>query len=93
MSKPVSIYIDTFGTSEYTNDIIERIVEKFFDTRPGVIIDTLDLKKPIYANISCYGHMGRTDIDLPWEKTDKVDEVNSALYEILGTSMERIKSR
>lgn len=93
MSKLVSIYIDTFGTSEYTNDIIERIVEKFFDTRPGVIIDTLDLKKPIYANISCYGHMGRTDIDLPWEKTDKVDEVNSALYEILGTSMERIKSR
>ncbi len=92
MSKPVSICVDTFGTSEYTNEIIKSIVEKVFDLRPGVIIDTLDLKRPIYSNIACYGHMGRTDVDLPWEKTDKVDQIHCALMCIMETGKERLKT-
>jgi S-adenosylmethionine synthetase len=89
MSKPVSIYVDTFGTSEYTNDLIKNIIEKVFDLRPSAIVDTLVLKRPIYENIACYGHMGRSDVDLSWEKTDKVDEIHCALRNIIGTGIER----
>lgn len=92
MSKPISIHVDTYGTSEYRNEIIKRIIEKVFDLIPGIIIDTLNLKRPIYSNIACYGHMGRADFDLPWEKTDKVDEINYALYEMMGTSVARGQS-
>ena len=90
ISNPISIHVDTFGTSEHTNDIIKRIVENVFDLRHGFIIDTLDLKRPIYTNIACYGHMGRTDIDLPWEKTDKIGEIHHELKIIMGTRTDRI---
>lgn len=68
MSKSVSVYVDTYDTSEFRNEIITRIIEKVFDLRPDAIIDTLNLKRPMYANIVCYGQVGRSDLGLIWEK-------------------------
>lgn len=79
ISKPISICIDTFGTSICSNDVLEKIIIQVFDLNPSAIIKTLDLKKNIYEKTACYGHMGRTDIDLPWEKTDKIDEMQYRL--------------
>ena len=89
VSKPVSIFVDTFGTSTFANEVIERIIYKVFDLTPSAIINTLDLRKPIYKNIACYVNMGRTDVELSWEKTDKI---NAALYEIMGTGVERSRA-
>ena len=89
MSSPVSICVDTYNTSEYTDDFIKSVIEKIFDLRPGAIIKTLDLRKPIYERTACYGHVGRSDLDLPWEKTDKIDEIHSVLLNALGTGVER----
>lgn len=89
MSKPVSVCVDTFGSSDFSNEVIEEIINKVFDLTPAAIINTLDLRKPIYKNIACYGHMGRTDVELSWEKTDKIDAIETALYEITGTGMKR----
>lgn len=75
VAKPVSISIDTFGTGKISEDKIVEIVEKVFDLRPGAIIRELDLRRPIYKQVAAYGHFGRTDIDVPWEKLDKVDEI------------------
>ncbi len=77
VAKPVSVMIDTFGTGKYTNSELAEAVNKVFDLRPAAIIDTLDLRRPIYQQTAAYGHMGRTDIDLPWEKTDKVDALKA----------------
>ena len=73
VAKPVSIYVDTFGTGKLDDDKLTEIVRQNFDLRPGAIIDKLDLRKPIYSKTAAYGHYGRTDIDLPWERLDKVD--------------------
>lgn len=73
VAKPVSIMVDTFGTGVIPDDTLSEIVEEAFDLRPAAIIDSLDLRRPIYRQVAAYGHMGRTDIDLPWEKTDKVE--------------------
>ena len=73
VAKPVSVMVDTFGTGEYSDEAIAKAVDKVFDLRPSAIIDALDLRRPIYKQTSAYGHIGRTDIDLPWEKTDKVE--------------------
>ncbi|XMB71969.1 methionine adenosyltransferase [Mycoplasmatota bacterium WC30] len=73
VSKPTSIGIDTFGTNKIPEDRIIEIIKKHFDLSPKSIIDMLDLKRPIYKQTSTYGHFGRTDLDLPWEKLDKVD--------------------
>lgn len=73
VAKPVSVMVDTFGTGVIPDDTLSEIVEEAFDLRPAAIIDSLDLRRPIYRQIAAYGHMGRTDIDLPWEKTDKVE--------------------
>jgi S-adenosylmethionine synthetase len=75
VAKPVSIGIDTFGTGKVAEDKIVEIVEKIFDLRPGAIIRDLGLKRPIYRQVAAYGHFGRTDIDVPWEKLDKVEEI------------------
>lgn len=75
VAKPVSISIDTFGTGKISEDKIVEIVEKVFDLRPAAIIRDLDLRRPIYKQVAAYGHFGRTDIDVPWEKLDKVDEI------------------
>lgn len=81
VAKPVSVMVDTFGTGILDDVVLAEIVEENFDLRPAAIIDKLNLRRPIYRQIAAYGHVGRTDIDLPWEKTDKVD----ALIEAAGT--------
>lgn len=75
VAKPVSIMIDTFGTGKKSDDEISEIVNKVFDLRPYAIIKALDLRKPIYEKVAAYGHMGREDLGVSWEKTDKVDEI------------------
>ncbi|MDR0879097.1 MAG: methionine adenosyltransferase [Clostridioides sp.] len=73
VARPLSVFIDTFGTGKVPEAKLVEIVEKHFDLRPGAIIRDLDLKKPIYKQVAAYGHFGRTDIDLPWERTDKAE--------------------
>ena len=79
VAKPVSIAVDTFGTNKISESKITEIVEQVFDLRPAAIIAQLDLKRPIYKQTAAYGHFGRTDIDLPWEHLDKVDEIKKYL--------------
>jgi len=73
IARPVSIFVDTFGTGKIADDKIAALIDKHFDLRPSAIIKELDLRRPIYKQTAAYGHFGRTDIDLPWEKTDKVE--------------------
>ena len=79
VAEPVSILVDTFGTGKVENERIEQAVEKVFDLRPAAIIRALDLRKPIYRATAAYGHMGREDLGVAWEKTNKVDELKAAL--------------
>ena len=79
VAKPLSIYVDTFGTGKISDDKIIEIINKVFDLRPAAIIDILDLRRPIYRQIAAYGHFGRNDLDLPWEKLDKVDEIKELI--------------
>ena len=79
VAKPLSIYVDTFGTGKISDDRIIEIINKVFDLRPAAIIDTLDLRRPIYRQIAAYGHFGRNDLDLPWEKLDKVEGLKQEL--------------
>ena len=78
VAKPVSIEVDTFGTGVMDNEKLARLVGEVFDMRPAAIIDRLNLRRPIYAQTASYGHFGRLDLDLPWEKTDYVDRVRAA---------------
>ena len=71
MSEPISISVETFGTNKVPDDTIVKLVDKHFDLRPGAIIRDLDLRRPIYKQTATYGHFGRDDLDLPWERTDK----------------------
>ena len=71
--------IDTFGTGKADEEKISRAVDKLFDLRPAAIIKYFDLRRPIYCQTAAYGHMGREDIDLPWEKTDMVDALKREL--------------
>jgi S-adenosylmethionine synthetase len=73
VAKPVSIAVDTFGSGKVSEDVLVDLVSKNFDLRPAGIIKMLDLRRPIYKQTAAYGHFGRTDIDLPWERTDKAD--------------------
>ncbi len=75
VAKPVSIMVDTFGTGIKSDDEISEIVHKVFDLRPSAIIKRLDLRRPIYEKLAAYGHMGREDLGVSWEKLDKVDEI------------------
>ncbi len=70
---PVSVLVETFGTGKISDEKISELINKNFDLRPAGIIKTLDLRRPIYKQTAAYGHFGRTDLDLPWEKTDKID--------------------
>ena len=79
VAHPVSVRIDTFGTGVVSESKIQEAVRQIFDLRPAGIIQMLDLKRPIYRQTAAYGHMGRTDIDLPWEKLDKVDALKAAI--------------
>ena len=79
VAHPVSIMVDTFGTATVDEDKIEQAIEKVFDLRPHAIIKQLDLRKPIYKNLAAYGHMGREDLGVSWEKLDKVEELKVAI--------------
>ena len=73
VAKPVSIMVETFGTAKIEEEKISALVSKHFDLRPAGIIEMLDLLKPHYKKTAAYGHFGRTDVDLPWERTDKAE--------------------
>ncbi len=77
VAHPVSVMVDTFGTGIHSDEELAKAVRNVFDLRPAAIIDELDLRRPIYTATSAYGHMGRTDIDLPWEHTDKVEDLKA----------------
>ncbi|HOD93716.1 MAG TPA: methionine adenosyltransferase [Clostridia bacterium] len=79
MAKPVSVVVDTFGTALIDDEIIAKAVMQVFDLRPHSIIESLGLKNPIYKQVAAYGHFGRSDLDLPWEKTDKADILRDML--------------
>ena len=78
VEEPVSVFVDTFGTGIIPDSEIAAAANKVFDLRPAAIIEALDLRRPIYRQIAALGHVGRTDIDLTWEHTDKVDELKAA---------------
>ena len=77
VARPVSVMVDTFGTGKLSDEKIAEIVNKVFDLRPAAIIDTLKLRAPIYRQLAAYGHIGREDLDVQWEKTDKVDAIKA----------------
>ncbi|SDH97684.1 methionine adenosyltransferase [Proteiniclasticum ruminis] len=82
VAKPISIEVFTFGTEKVSHEVIIEVVKRVFDLRPGAIIRDLDLRKPIYRQIAAYGHFGRDDLDLTWEKLNKVEDIKAALKEI-----------
>ena len=79
VAKPISILVDTFGTGKVDEDKLSEAVSKVFDLRPAAIIEMLDLRKPQYRQLAAYGHMGREDLGVAWEKTDKADAIKAAL--------------
>ena len=79
VAKPVSVLIDTFGTGTVDDGALTQAVNRVFDLRPTAIIRALDLRRPIYRQTAAYGHFGRTDVDLPWEREDKVEAIRAAL--------------
>jgi len=80
VAKPVSILVDTFGTGKISEEKLVELVKKNFDLRPASIIKTLNLRRPIYRQVAAYGHFGRNDLDLPWEKTDKAEELRRQAF-------------
>ncbi|MDQ5983197.1 MAG: S-adenosylmethionine synthase [Eubacteriales bacterium SKADARSKE-1] len=81
VAHPVSVLVETFGTSKYSEEALAEAVLKVFDLRPAAIINKLDLRKPIYKNLAAYGHMGREDLEVLWEKIDKAEEIKAAMLE------------
>lgn len=79
VSNPVSIRVDTFGTSDYDDEVLAEVVNKVFDLKPSSIINKFNLKSPIYLPLAAYGHMGREDLNVKWENLDKVDEIKNEL--------------
>ncbi|MEG2198777.1 MAG: methionine adenosyltransferase, partial [Anaerovorax sp.] len=82
IAKPVSIFVESFGTGTIGDDKLAKLVEKHFDLRPAAIIRDLDLRRPIYRQVAAYGHFGRTDISLPWEKTDKAEALKKDAHNV-----------
>ncbi len=82
VAKPVSILIDTYGTGKLPEEKLVKLVQKYFDLRPAGIIQSLDLRRPIYRQTAAYGHFGRTDIDLSWERTDKAELLKNAAMDM-----------
>ncbi|MCI8803579.1 MAG: methionine adenosyltransferase domain-containing protein, partial [Oscillibacter sp.] len=81
VARPVSIMVDTFGTGTVSDAKLEEAVGKVFDLRPSAIIRDLDLRRPIYRKLAAYGHMGREDLGVAWEKTDRVEALKAAVAE------------
>ena len=73
VAQPTSVAVETFGTNTIPEEQIEQLIRKHFDLRPAAIIRDLDLRRPIYKQVAAYGHFGRDDLDVPWERTDKAD--------------------
>lgn len=82
VARPLSVYVNTFGTSEYSDEEITAIIREVFDLRPAAIIEELDLLQPIYQETARYGHFGREDLDLTWERTDRVDKIKELMDKI-----------
>jgi len=83
VARPISIFVDTFGTGIVSNSELNTIIQSNFDLRPAAIIEQLDLQRPIYQQVAAYGHFGRTDISVPWEKTDKVLALQKNIKKII----------
>ena len=81
VARPVSVRVDTFGTGTVSDAALEAAVDKTFDLRPAAIIRDLGLRKPIYRQLAAYGHMGREDLGVAWEKTDRVEALKAAIAE------------
>ncbi|HBG76348.1 MAG TPA: methionine adenosyltransferase, partial [Clostridiales bacterium] len=81
VAKPVSVTVNTFGTHRIPEEQIVELINRNFDLRPASIIKSLDLRRPIYRQIAAYGHFGRPDLDLPWEKTDLADTLRKQAFE------------
>ena len=79
VARPVSVRVDTFGTGAVDDGKLEQAVERVFDLRPAAIIRDLDLRRPIYRQLAAYGHFGRDDLDLPWERTDRMEQLRAIL--------------
>ena len=79
VAQPTSVMVDSFGTGKVADDKLVEIVRENFDLRPAGIIKMLDLRRPIYKQTAAYGHFGRNDLDLPWEKTDKAEALRKYL--------------
>ena len=84
VAKPVSVLVDTFGTAKVSENVIAEAVSKCFDLRPAAIIETLDLRRPIYKQLSAYGHLGREELGVTWEKTDKAELLKKTVEEIIN---------
>jgi len=80
VAKPLSVCVETYGTEKIDRTKIKELIDKHFDLRPAAIIKHLDLRRPIYRQTAAYGHFGRTDIDLPWEKTDKAEMLRKEAF-------------
>ena len=78
VAHPVSVFVETFGTGKLPDEQIAAAVSKVFDLRPAAIIHYLDLRRPIYKQTAAYGHFGRPDLDLPWERVDRADALRTA---------------
>jgi len=78
VAQPVSVNVETYGSGKIDDEHIAQLINEHFDLRPGAIIRDLDLRKPIYRQIAAYGHFGRDDLDLPWERTDKAEALRKA---------------
>ena len=86
VADPISVAVETFDTNHIDSEKIEELVREHFDLRPGAIIEDLDLRRPIYRKTAAYGHFGRTDIDLPWERTDKAEALKQAAGALTGAA-------
>lgn len=82
VARPVSVYVNSFGTSNYSNQDLTSAVNAVFDFRPSAIIEKLELRKPIFKNLSVYGHFGRSDLDFPWERLNKTEELSKVVERI-----------
>lgn len=89
VAAPISVSIETFGTGTVPDDLIAQLVQKRFDLRPGAIIRDLDLRQPIYAQTASYGHFGRTDVDLPWERTDRAEALRADAQRLVAVRAKR----
>ena len=79
VAQPVSVRVDTFGTGRLSDEDLSDMVTAVFDLRPAAIIRDLDLRRPIYRQLAAYGHFGRDDLDLPWERTDRMEQLRAAV--------------